>query len=140
MSPAPPRLTLQKKLQDAFRDIITGKGVKQSKHDLTLDGVSVITAFLDELERHGYKATTVANVEVPPGERVPAFYVEDTTAYFGWVFWEKFTSSKMRKLWGSAVRNEKGDWAIQISPMKVTTIYANPKLKSEIDIDHPSDF
>ena len=65
----------------------------------------------------------------------PAFYVEDTTAYFGWVFWEKFTSAKRRKLWGSVVRNEKGDWAIQISPTKTTTIYVNEKLKTEMDIE-----
>ncbi len=139
MSPAPPRLTLLRKLQDAFHDIITGAGVKRSKHDLMLDGVSVISTFLQELEKHGYKPTKVAKLEVQPGQRVPAFYIEDSTAYFGWVFWEKFTSAKLRKLWGSVVRNEKGDWAIQISPMKSTIIFANEKLTAEMDIEHPSD-
>ena len=107
---------------------------------LVLDGVGVVNTFIEELEKHGYKPTNVADVGLHPGERVPAFYVEDTTAHFGWVFWEKFTSAKLRKLWGSAIPNEKGDWAIQIFPTKRTTIYANPKLKMEMDIDRPSEF
>lgn len=139
MAPRNPRIVLHRKLRDTFHDIITGTGVKRSKHELELDGVSVVEAFLKELEKHGYTPTTVANVGIQPGERVPAFYIEDRTAYFGWVFWEKFTSVKLRKLWGSVVRNEKGDWAIQISPTKRTTIYANENLKFEIDIDRPVD-
>jgi hypothetical protein len=46
----------------------------------------------------------------------------------------------MRKLWGSVVRNKKGDWAIQIPPTKPTTIYANPLLKIEMDIEHPGEW
>jgi len=133
-----PRIVLDRKLQDAFREIITGKGTKRSRHQLTLDGVSVVGEFIEELERHGYKPSTVAKVSVQPGERVPAFYIEDTTAYFGWVFWEKFTPTKLRKLWGSVVKNEKGDWAIQIAPTKTTTVYANEKLKADMDLDHPT--
>ena len=128
------------KLQNAFSDIITGRGVKRSKHELMLDGVSVVSLFTEELPKHGYEATRVAHVKVRPGERVPAFTIQENTAYFGWVFWEKFTPKKIRKLWGSMVRNKKGDWAIQISPTKTTTIYANEKLKMEMDIDKPSEF
>jgi hypothetical protein len=139
MSPAPPRLTLLRKLQDTFHEVITGSGVKRSKHELIFDGVSVVGTFIEELRRHGYDPTTVDAVKVQPGERVPAFYIEDRTAYFGWVFWEKFTSAKLRKLWGSVIRNEKGDWAIQISSTKITTIYANQRLKVEMDIERPVD-
>ena len=139
MSPAPPRLKLLRKLQDTFHEVITGTGVKRSKHELVFDGLSVVANFIDELREHGYEPTTVDGVTVHPGERVPAFYIEDKTAYFGWVFWEKFTSTKLRKLWGSVIRNEKGDWSIQISPTKTTTIYANEKLKAEMDIERPAD-
>ena len=139
MSPGPSRPTLLRKLQDAFQDIITGTGVKRSKHEFIHDGVSVVTTFIEALEKHVYKPTNVADVGLHPGERVPAFYVEDTRVYFGWVFWEKFTSAKLRKLWGSVIRNEKGDWAIQISLTKTTTIYANEKLKTEMDIERPGE-
>lgn len=83
---------------------------------------------------------TVASIDVEPGHRVPAFYVENTVAYFGWVFWEKFWENRMRKLWGSVVRNARGDWKIQITPQKETTIYANASVRYEMDLDRPSDF
>ena len=84
--------------------------------------------------------TTVERVDVRPGERVPAFYIDNTVAYFGWVFWEQFTSWKIRKLWGSVIKNERGDWDIQIPPTRITVIYANESLKLEMDIDHPPEF
>ncbi len=134
------RLTVDRvKLDAVFDDIITGRGVHRSKHELTFDGRDVTEDFLAALERHGYVPTTVGEVVVQPGERVPAFYIKESTAYFGWVFWEKFTQWKLRKLWGSVVRNKKGDWAIQLPPNKPTTIYANSALKIEMDIEHPSE-
>ncbi len=128
------------KLLDAFHDIITGKGVKRSKHELILDGKSVVELFIEKLQKLGYIPATVGEVNVQPGERVPAFLIKDSTAYFGWVFWEKFTIERLRKLWGSVIRNKKGDWAIQLPPTKPVTIYANQNLKLEMDIDYPSDF
>jgi hypothetical protein len=83
MSPPPPRLTLLRKLQDTFHEVITGSGVKRSKHELIFDGVSVVGTFIEELRKHGYEPTTVDAVIVQPGKRVPAFYIEDRTAYFG---------------------------------------------------------
>lgn len=127
------------RLDAAFDDIITGTGVHRSKHELIIDRNDVTFHFLAALKRHGYFPTTVGDVDVQPGERVPAFYIEKSTAYFGWVFWEKFTQWKLRKLWGSVVRNKKGDWAIQIPPAKSTTIYANSQLKIEMDIEHPGE-
>ena len=79
-------------------------------------------------------------INVQPGERVPAFLIEQRIAYFGWVFWEQFTSWKMRKLWGSVLKNRLGDWDIQIPASRPTVIYANESLKLEMDIDHPPEF
>ncbi|HLE31287.1 MAG TPA: hypothetical protein VJB38_01625 [Bacteroidota bacterium] len=124
-------------LDEAFSDIITGKEVTRSKHELVMNGKPVVDQFLKALQRHGFEKTIVGKVEVNVGERVPAFFIEEPIAYFGWVFWEKFTSDKARKLWGSVVKNVKGDWAIQISPAKSSPIYANPSLKIEMDADNP---
>jgi hypothetical protein len=55
------------------------------------------------------------------------------------VFWEQFTSWKIRKLWGSVIRNARGDWTIQIPESGSAVIYANPKLTIEMDIDRPAD-
>lgn len=124
-------------LSQALSDIVTGKGATRSKHVLVLDGTPVVEDFIRCLEENGFTRTTVGNVDVRLGERVPAFYVEDTTAWFGWVFWEKFTETKSRKLWGSVVRNSKGDWAVQIPPTKSTPIYADLSGKIEMDADRP---
>jgi hypothetical protein len=124
-------------LDTAFADFITGQGVERVKLELTLEGRSVVQEFMASLQKHNFVDATVAATQVQPGERIPAFFIEDSTAFFGWVFWEKFTETKFRKLWGSSLRNKKGDWAIQIPPSKATPIYANPSLKIEMDLDHP---
>ena len=121
-------------------DLIEGRIVKRTKHDLKWDFKDVSLDFIDVLQDYGYRPMIVADVGVEPAERVPAFYVDGGTAYFGWVFWEKFTQLKLRKLFGSVVRNAKGDWAVQIPPQRKTVIYVNMALKSEMDIENPSGF
>lgn len=125
---------------EAFGSIIEGKTVKRSKHHLIYEGRDLTAMFLKELDKHGYRPVLVSDIDVLPGERVPAFLIRGTTAYFGWVFWERFTSSKARKLWGSSVKNAKGDWEIQLPPSGKTEIYANVGEKLEMDIDHPPEF
>jgi hypothetical protein len=124
-------------LREALRAIIEGKEVKRIRHDLVYQGRDLAPMFLEELARSGYRATTVDAVQVVPGERVPAFVVEERVAHFGWVFWEQFTSWKRRKLWGSEARDRRGDWELQIPPTRPTTIFANESLKLEMDFDHP---
>ena len=128
------------KLRDALAAIIEGKIVKRIKHDLSHEGKDLTSAFIEELQKHGYQPTIVEHVNIQPGERVPAFYIDNGVAYFGWVFWEQFTSWKIRKLWGSVIKNKRGDWDIQIPAARKTTIYANKSLKLEMDIDHPPEF
>lgn len=127
-------------LHDVFTDIIEGRMVKRARHSLFWGKKDCTLEFLETLKAHGYQAALVRNIAIEPGERVPGFYVDNVTAYFGWVFWEKFTQLRLRKLFGSVVRNEKGDWAIQIPEKRNTLVYINPALKSEMDIDNPSGF
>jgi hypothetical protein len=127
-------------LRSALDAIVLGVEVKRSKHDLRLDGRPCVDEFLAALARHGYRAATVAATAVEPGRRVPAFYLEGTTAWFGWVFWERFTPRKQRKLFGSAARNSAGDWEVQIPPARSVTVYVNPELGADFDPDRPSAF
>jgi hypothetical protein len=64
---------------------------------------------------------------------VPAFAIRNSKAYFGWVFIERFTEEKSRKLFGSLARNKKGDWLIQISQKSSELIYVNYRLKSGME-------
>lgn len=133
-------MPLRRDLEEALQDIVEGKVVKRSRHDLKFDAYDVTTEFVSMLNKAGYRQMLVQDLDIQPGERVPAFYLEDSVAYFGWVFWEKFSQLKLRKLFGSVVRNAKGDWAIQIPEKRRSVIYANPFLKSEMDIENPSGF
>ena len=128
------------RLKEVFSDIVDGRIVKRSRHELTWESRDVSIEFVEALREHGFKSITVGKVEINPGERVPAFYIDNGVAYFGWVFWEKFSQLKLRKLFGSVVRDGSGDWAIQISEKKNRIIYANPDLKAEMDIENPSGF
>jgi len=137
MTTANVRSQLEKKLRDAFKEIIDGKSVKRSKHELVFGGIDVSNVFIEEMYRKNYVSTTVGDVVCEQGRRVPAFTIEESFAYFGWVFWEKFTELRLRKLFGSVVRNEKGDWAVQISPGSPKIVYVNTGQSLEMDIDHP---
>lgn len=132
--------TLPEELREVLKDIIEGRIVKRAKHDLTWETRDVSLQFIEVLTSEGYVPAIVQGVDIQPGERVPAFYIDNTIAYFGWVFWEKFSQLKLRKLFGSVVRNTKGDWAVQIPEKRKTIIYANINLKSEMDIENPSGF
>ncbi len=132
--------TPSEELREVLKDIIEGRIVKRAKHDLTWETRDVSIQFIDVLASEGYVPAIVKGIGIQPGERVPAFYIDGTTAYFGWVFWEKFSQLRLRKLFGSIVRNAKGDWAVQIPEQRNTVIYANINLKSEMDIESPSGF
>jgi hypothetical protein len=125
-------------LREALREIVEGKNVKRGKHDLRWDSHDLVPLFREVLRECGYTPITVNEAPVQPGERVPAFHILGHIAYFGWIFWEKFTDRKLRKLFGSDVRNAKGDWAIQIPASRDITIYANPTLRCEMDLDQPT--
>lgn len=132
--------TPPEELREVLKDIIEGRIVKRAKHDLIWETRDVSLQFIEVLTGEGYVPAIVQGVDIQPGERVPAFYIDNATAYFGWVFWEKFSQLKLRKLFGSVVRNTKGDWAVQIPEKRKTIIYANIDLKSEMDIESPSGF
>ena len=128
------------RLREALSEIIDGRTVKRGRHELVYEGEDLTPVFVNELVRHGYLPSAVEAVKVEPGERVPAFLVDRRVAFFGWVFWEQFTTWKLRKLWGSVIKNDLGDWEIQIPATRSTIIYSNESLKLEMDIDHPPEF
>ena len=125
-------------LREAMADIARGESVTRGKHSLFWGSADLSHVFTQVLRECGYKPMLVRDADIQPGERVPAFCIERGTAYFGWIFWEKFSPLKLRKLFGSAVRNSKGDWEIQIPPTRGILLYVNMALRCEMDIDRPS--
>jgi hypothetical protein len=122
----------------AFRDLAAGRGVKRGRHALHVDAEDHSALFLEALRLEGFESLRVRQVEVARGERVPAFLVREGYADFGWVFWEKFTADRWRKLFGSVVRNAKGDWAIQLGTGSPEPVHVNLAGRVSVDPDRPS--
>lgn len=117
----------------AFDAIIEGKFVTRKVHDLNYEGGDFSKAFIEQLKARGFIEKRVGEIDLQFEERVPAFVIRDSKAYFGWIFIERFTEKKSRKLFGSVVRNTKGDWLIQISHKSSEPVFANCNLRSGME-------
>lgn len=118
----------------ALDDLILGRGVRRGRHPLP---AGVEPLFLERLALLGFTETTVAGVEIEIGVRVPAWLVRPRLADFGTVFWELFTDRMRRKLFGSEVRNAKGDWEVQLSPSSGQRIWAGLRFAESYDASRP---
>lgn len=118
----------------ALDDLILGRGVKRGRHALP-PGIEPL--FRARLGALGFVETTVAAVEIEVGVRVPAWLVGVEVADFGTVFWELFTDRSRRKLFGSEVRNAKGDWEIQVPPSSPRRLWAGLHLAEAYDASRP---
>jgi len=132
-------MSREEELLLAFRDLAAGRGVRRGRHDLSVDGRDRSSVFVRALEQEGFQEVTVRDAPVEPGEKAPAFRLRQGQADFGWVFWEKFREGRARKLFGSVVRNARGDWEIQIGVGSPERIYLDPRGKVPVDSDRPSD-
>ena len=59
---------------------------------------------------------TVREAPIEAGEKIPAFYLHDDTADFGYIRWEIFTPKSRRKLFASEYRRpDNQEWAVQLN-------------------------
>jgi hypothetical protein len=114
--------------------------VRRGSHELLLEGRDTTPLFLETLFLEGFKPACVDEMEISPGERIPAFFIDGGIAHFGWIFWEVFSPGRMRRIFGSVARNEKGDWAIVLGKGNKQILYTNIELKELMDVEHPSAF
>lgn len=122
----------------ALRDLVAGRGVRRGRHSLQWGGRDVTDLFLQALALEGFAASRVRDVELELGEKAPAFLVRNSVAEFGWVFWEKYTAERRRKLFGSVVHDAKGDWAVQLGAGSQQLVYVHAGARSAVDPDRPS--
>ncbi len=129
-----------KEVHEAFQALIHGRGVRRGSHALLLEGRDTTPLFVEALIREGFQPVRVEEIQIAPGERVPAFFVDQRIAHFGWIFWELFSPGRKRKIFGSTCKSEKGDWAIILGRGSRQVVYANPSLREPMDVEHPSEF
>jgi hypothetical protein len=122
-----------KKIEETLEDVISGK-FNVPKIELLYEGKDLVEIFVKKLIDLNFQPKKVNEVNVEIGFRVPAFYIKNKTAYFGWVFWEIFTETKKRKLFGSAIKSQRGDWEIEITDKSDEVIFVNESKSIEIDL------
>jgi hypothetical protein len=127
---------MERELSDTLDDLILGRGVARGRHDLLYRGRAVRAEMEERLAANGFAPTTVADVAIEAGEKVPAFHLEDAAADFGWVRWEIFTPRSRRKLFASERRrSDNQEWAIQLSPSSPERIWTNSALTERHDVE-----
>jgi len=123
-------------ISEVLDDIILGRGVKRTVHSLEYDQSVITDLFISRLRLYKYHPLAVADIRVEVGYRIPAFFIQGKFAIFGYVFWEVFSENKKRKLWGSVVKNKKGDWKFVLSGNSDSIVFANLSNRQEVDLFH----
>ena len=123
-------------ITEIFYDIILGNGVKRSIHNLVYKNQDFKNLFIECLLDKSFKPLLLKNASIEVGIRIPGFYIEKQTAFFGYLFWEVFNERRKRKIWGSVVRNQKGDWKYILTGNSSKVVYLNMFKIQEIDIFH----
>jgi hypothetical protein len=122
---------------EALADLAEGR-VHRSRHELVLDGRDFTGAFEEILRRCGYRPARLRELEVPRGVRLSAFYLKEGMATFGHVFREKFSDVEDRVLFGSVVRDGRGDWSVMLTRRSTETLWVDPSSGTPFDEDRPS--
>ena len=123
-------------LSSALDDLILGRGVARGRHSMRFRDRIVRAELEERLAANGFRPMTVAETQIEPGERVPAFYLHDEVADFGYIRWEIFTPRSRRKLFASEVRRVDNDeWAIQLNLSSPEKVWASPERKEKHDVD-----
>ncbi|MBL7994511.1 hypothetical protein JNM05_03990 [bacterium] len=121
----------------ALDEIILGRIVKRSKHELTWDDKNIREEFIQRLLHNHFEFKKVKNVDVPIGFRCPAFLLREQWAYFGWVKWMKYDEGIYWKYFASEVRRPSGSPVIIITSDDIKEIYVNDLSHEEHDPDLP---
>jgi len=129
------RQHLKEDLKGVFYDIIAGN-VKRSVHHLIYQDSDYTPLFLSCLKDKSYLPVALKDIQLEIGRRIPGFYIDGSTAFFGHLFWEVFDDRHKRKIWGSVIRNEKGDWKYILSGNSSKEVYLNLNKSQEVDIFH----
>jgi hypothetical protein len=123
-------------LASALDDLILGRGVARGRHSMRHQGRLVRAELEERLLANSFHPVTVRDAAIEPGERVPAFYLHDETADFGYIRWEIFTPRSRRKLFQSEYRRpDNNEWAVQLNLSSPEKVWASPERKERHDVE-----
>ena len=123
-------------LAGALDDLILGRGVARGRHSMRHQGRLVRAELEERLAANGFVPMTVRQAPIEAGEKIPAFYLHDETADFGWIRWEIFTPRSRRKLFASERRRtDNQEWAVQIALGSPEAVWASSERKERHDVE-----
>jgi hypothetical protein len=126
---------MERELAEALDDLILGRGVARGRHSLKHQGRSVAAEFEERLTANGFRPMTVREASIEAGEKIPAFFLHDELADFGWIRWEIFTPRSRRKLFASEHRRpDNQEWAVQINLASPQSVWADPSRQESHDV------
>ena len=128
---------LPNEIGETLRDLAEGR-VQRSRHGLVMFGEDQSALFARVLRTAGYGALRVREIPVASGVRFPAWVIRAGTAHFGHVFLEKFSENERRVLFGSVVRDWRGDWEVILTRASREIVWVNLDRGSPFDEDRPS--
>jgi hypothetical protein len=123
-------------LSSALDDLILGRGVARGRHSMRFRDRIVRSELEERLAANGFRRMTVAETRIEPGEKIPAFYLQEDFVDFGYVRWEIFTPRSRRKLFASEHRSPDNDeWAVQLNLASPEKVWASPDRKEKHDVE-----
>jgi hypothetical protein len=134
--PMDPRC-ISEEILEVLNDLARGT-IHRSRHGLVLDGRDCTAAFEEALRDAGFVLSRVRDLEIPAGTRFPGFLLRNGVAHFGHVFREKFTEGEDRVLFGSVVRDWRGDWEIMLTRRSAESVWVNLEKGVPFDDERPS--
>lgn len=128
---------MDRETAETLESLVEGR-IQRSRHDLRLEGRDCTPDFQEVLRRKGYTPLRVRDLCLRPGLRHPAWVLRGGEATFGHVFLEKFEEGSRRPLFGSVVRDGRGDWSLMLTRSSRETVWVNLGEALPFDEDRPS--
>jgi hypothetical protein len=122
---------------ETLRDLASGR-LQRKRHDLHVQGQDLSGLFEEVLRTEGFVSLRIRDLRLAPGLRHPAWFLKDGDAHFGHVFLEKFEEGSRRPLFGSVVRDWRGDWAVTLTRSSRETVWVKTSEAQPFDEDRPS--
>lgn len=130
-------MTIDNEIIQALDEIILGRIVKRSKHELIWEEQNIREEFIQRLLYNHFEYKKIKDVDVPIGFRCPAFLLREQWAYFGWVKWMKYDEGIYWKYFASEVRRPSGSPVIIFTSDDIKEVYVNDTSHEEHDPDLP---
>ena len=117
---------------DIFDDFILGRNIKQTMQNLRYDDYLMSQSFIDRLRMYKYQPMLLQTIQVEMGKRIPAFYLKEDYAIFGYVFWAIESGDNAQPIFGSAEKDEKDHSKYTVRGKKNTVVFVNPSQRENI--------